>query len=52
MNEFAAKAIKILLGGDIDAAGRVVQEDDWGKGGDRPGHERFLLIASAELENA
>ena len=50
--ELAAKAVKILLGGDIDATGRIVQKNDWGFGGDRPGYERLLLIAAAELENA
>ena len=50
--ELAAKAVKILLGGDIDAPSRIVQKNDWRLCGDCPGYERFLLIAATELENA
>ena len=27
--ELAAKAVEILLGGDVDATGRIVQKNDW-----------------------
>ena len=50
--ELAAKAIEILLGGDVDATGRIVQKNDRGQSGDCPGYERFLLIAPTELKNA
>lgn len=50
--ELAAKAVKVLLGGDIDATGRIVQKNDWRQSGDCPGYKRLLLIAAAELENA
>ena len=50
--EFAAQAIKILLRGDVDAAGRIVEQHDRGHRRHGPRHQRLLLIAAAELDDA
>ena len=50
--DLGGQPIEIALGRDIDAAGRIVQEDDRRVGDQRARDQRLLLIAAAEFENA
>ena len=47
----ADHAVDLLLGADVDAAHRVVHDDDAGVGGERAGEERLLLVAAGERED-
>ena len=46
--QFLDQAINVFLGCDVDAARRIVQEQDIGIGKDRPRQQGFLLIAAAK----
>ena len=43
--------IKLALGSDIDAARRIIEQDNVGVGGECASDEHFLTIAAAQREN-
>ncbi len=47
----AQHAVEVALGADVDAAGRVVEEDDGGAVDQAAGHQRLLLVAAGERED-
>ena len=47
--DLVAESVEILLGGDVDAARRVIEQDERRVGDQRPRDQRLLLVAAAEL---
>src|SRR5262249_32123857 len=43
--------IELALGSDVDAACRIVEQDDLGIGGEGAGHQHLLPVAAAEGED-